>query len=95
MPYVGYIWISDDAFLARNLSDINEFCIQYKEKINLPFSCLASPLTVTHEKMDALVDAGLIYIQMGIGLGLPGFTTTNTKTALSRSITIPPQSPTG
>lgn len=69
MPYVGYIWISDDAFFARSLEKIEEFCREYKEKIRLPFSCLASPLTVTEEKMALLIDAGLIYVQMGVESG--------------------------
>ncbi len=71
MPYVGFVWISDDAFFARPRAAIEEFCREYKEKIGLPFSCLASPLTVTEEKMAALVDAGLIYVQMGIQTGSP------------------------
>jgi radical SAM superfamily enzyme YgiQ (UPF0313 family) len=71
MPYIGFIWISDDAFFAHPPAAIMEFCREYKEKIGLPFSCLASPLTVTKEKMAALVDAGLIYIQMGIQTGSP------------------------
>ncbi|MEO5361023.1 MAG: B12-binding domain-containing radical SAM protein [Nitrospirota bacterium] len=66
MPYVGFIWISDDAFFARGLKNIEEFCKEYKEKIALPFSCLASPLTLTEEKLEILVDAGLLYLQMGV-----------------------------
>lgn len=69
MPYVGYIWISDDAFFAHSLEKIQEFCREFKERIGLPFTCLASPLTVTEEKMELLVDAGLIYVQMGIESG--------------------------
>ena len=69
MPYVGFIWISDDAFFARNVKALEGFCSEYKEKIGLPFSCLASPLTVSEEKMAMLVDAGLIYVQMGIQTG--------------------------
>lgn len=69
MPYIGFVWISDDAFFARNTDSLKEFCIQYKDKIGLPFSCLASPLTVNEEKMAMLIDAGLIYIQMGIQTG--------------------------
>lgn len=69
MPYVGFIWISDDAFFARPTETIMEFCRAYKREIGLPFSCLASPLTITHEKMAALVDAGLVYVQMGIQSG--------------------------
>ncbi|MBF0590715.1 MAG: B12-binding domain-containing radical SAM protein [Nitrospirae bacterium] len=66
MPFVGYIWISDDAFFARGTKAIAEFCQGYKREIALPFSALASPLTVTEEKMALLVDAGLCYLQMGI-----------------------------
>ncbi|MEK6673891.1 MAG: radical SAM protein [Nitrospirota bacterium] len=69
MPYVGYIWISDDAFFARNLKNLETFCREYKGKIGLPFSCLGSPLTVNDEKMEMLVDAGLIYLQLGIESG--------------------------
>jgi radical SAM superfamily enzyme YgiQ (UPF0313 family) len=69
MPYVGFIWISDDAFFARSPASIEEFCRAYKEHIGLPFTCLASPITVTEDKMRMLVDAGLVYIQMGIQTG--------------------------
>ncbi|MHC1713468.1 MAG: radical SAM protein [Solidesulfovibrio sp.] len=69
MPFIGYIWLSDDAFFARPLDQIREFCRQYKARIGLPFSCLGSPGTITRDKMDALVDAGLIYLQMGVQTG--------------------------
>lgn len=69
LPYVGFIWISDDAFFARPKKNLEEFCKEYKEKINLPFSCLASPMTVSEEKMEMLVDAGLVYLQMGVETG--------------------------
>ena len=69
LPAIGYVWISDDAFFARPLGDIQEFCRQWKERIGLPFSCLGSPATITREKMDALLDAGLFYLQMGVQTG--------------------------
>ena len=69
MPYVNYIWFSDDEFMAQDIESIKEFASQYKEKIQLPFSCLISPLSVTEEKMSLLVDAGLVYVQMGIESG--------------------------
>jgi radical SAM superfamily enzyme YgiQ (UPF0313 family) len=69
LPYVGFIWISDDAFFARNRASLEGFCREYKEKIALPFSALASPMTVTDEKMAMLVDAGLVYVQMGVESG--------------------------
>lgn len=69
LPYVGFLEISDDSFFARPGTAIEEFCREYKQKIALPFACLASPLTVTEEKMAALVDAGLVHVQMGIQTG--------------------------
>lgn len=69
MPFIDFIWISDDAFFARPTKVIKEFCTEYKKHIGLPFSCLASPLTVSEEKMRLLTDAGLIYVQMGIQSG--------------------------
>ena len=67
--YIGYIWLSDDAFFARKEESIKEFCNEYKKRVGLPFHCLGSPLTVTEEKLEYLVDAGLDSIQMGIETG--------------------------
>jgi len=69
LPYITHIWFSDDSFFARKSADIEDFCTQYKDKINLPFSALASPLTLTEKKMELMVDAGMILIQMGIQTG--------------------------
>jgi anaerobic magnesium-protoporphyrin IX monomethyl ester cyclase len=69
MPYVDYIWLSDDEFMARKIDNLEEFSIKYKQEIGLPFSCLLSPISVTEEKMALLVEAGLIYVQMGVESG--------------------------
>jgi anaerobic magnesium-protoporphyrin IX monomethyl ester cyclase len=69
MPYIDYIWISDDEFMARKLEDLELFCREYRTRIGLPFSCLLSPLSVTEEKMRMMIDAGLIYVQMGVESG--------------------------
>lgn len=69
MPYVNYIWISDDEFMARKTADIEYFCQEYKKKIDLPFSCLVSAIPITKQKTAMLVDAGLIYVQMGVESG--------------------------
>lgn len=69
MPYIGYIWISDDTFFARNLKELEHFRNEYTEKIGLPFSCLGSPLTINEEKMELLIDSGLIYLQLGLESG--------------------------
>lgn len=69
MPYVGHITLSDDAFFARNSKNLKEFCKEYKEKIDLPFSCYVNPLNVTEEKIEMVIDAGMNDIQMGIESG--------------------------
>jgi len=66
MPYVDFIWFSDDDFTSRKSEDLESFCRKYQKEVGLPFSCLISPLSVTEEKMEKLVDAGLVYVQMGV-----------------------------
>jgi anaerobic magnesium-protoporphyrin IX monomethyl ester cyclase len=66
MPYVESIYLFDDTFLARPLKDIQHFCRLYKQEIGLPFAVQASPTTTSPEKMEALVNAGLNFVEMGI-----------------------------
>jgi radical SAM superfamily enzyme YgiQ (UPF0313 family) len=68
-PYIQYFCLSDDSFFARGIDKIKEFCAAYKEEIHMPFYCLGSPMTITEEKLEYLVDAGLNSIQMGIETG--------------------------
>lgn len=71
LPRVELIWISDDAFFGRDMPSIREFCTAYKARIGLPFFCLASPMTMSEEKLATLIDAGLVFIQMGVQTGSP------------------------
>ena len=68
-PYIKYFCLSDDSFFARNIDKIKEFCAEYKKEIHMPFYCLGSPMTITEEKLEYLIDAGLDAIQMGIETG--------------------------
>ena len=68
-PFIGEICFCDDTFPSRGMDDILDFCAQYKEKIDFPFYFLASPVNVTKEKFDPLVDAGLTNIGVGIQSG--------------------------
>lgn len=69
MPYVSHVFFSDDAFFAKNIAHIKDFCERYKEQIGMPFFALASPATLNEEKMAITVDAGLRCLQMGIESG--------------------------
>jgi radical SAM superfamily enzyme YgiQ (UPF0313 family) len=68
-PFVETVQFFDDTFFSRSTSDIHKFSAMYKEFIGLPFHAQCSPGTITEEKLDALVEAGLIYTEMGIQTG--------------------------
>jgi len=61
----------DDTFFARPITWLREFASQYKARIGLPFYCQASPTTLTQEKMQLLMDAGMVYVEMGVQTGSP------------------------
>lgn len=66
LPFIESIFLFDDTFTGRPAGEIIEFAKEYKQKVGLPFHIQASPLTLTKEKLDALVDSGLVFIEMGI-----------------------------
>ena len=70
-PFIEGIGFSDDSFFAASNAAIQQFAELYKTKLALPFFCLGSPLTITEEKMDALLDAGMYGLQMGVQTGSP------------------------
>lgn len=65
-PFIKQVLITDDTFFIRGIEEIREFCLYYKEKIGLPFRCYVSPLTITEDKLQLLIDAGLFRISMGV-----------------------------
>jgi len=69
MSYIELIAFSDDSLTAVPGNELREFCEEYKKRIGLPFFCLVSPPTVTEEKVEYLVDAGMHCIEMGIQSG--------------------------
>jgi len=71
MPFMEFVWFSDDALTSMPGRVMEEFFRQYRERIGLPFSCLTSPLTLSAEKMDILIGAGLFSLQMGVQTGSP------------------------
>lgn len=68
-PGTNFIWFTDDTMFAKSKPEMHEFTTKYKEKINLPFWCYVSPNSLTEEKLDMVVDAGLCKIEMGIQSG--------------------------
>ena len=63
------VGIGDDDFFVRPKEEIEDFAIQYKEQIGLPFGIAISANTYRREKLELLLDAGLKLIQMGVQSG--------------------------
>lgn len=68
-PFIKSFKIMDDNFTANDINWLKQFGRQYKEKINLPWFCLVSPLTIDEEKLETLINCGLKTIQMGLQSG--------------------------
>ncbi len=56
----------DDSFLSSPPIEIEEFCIKYKDRFNLPFAIIAIPYFKKYELYDKLYDAGMYGIQFGL-----------------------------
>ncbi|MBN1355445.1 B12-binding domain-containing radical SAM protein [bacterium] len=69
MPWFAEITFSDDSFLDAPVAEIEEFAREYKRIAHRPFQCLAEPRTITRERIEPMVDAGMVNIQIGIQTG--------------------------
>lgn len=67
--FVNYIDFQDDSFFAASAKEIHRFSLLYKERIGLKFWCYGSPRTITEQKVEYLVEAGLDHVTMGIQTG--------------------------
>ena len=69
MPWFREITFSDDSFLDAPVGEIEEFASQYKKLIDRPFQCLAEPRTIIEKRLEPMIDAGMVNIQIGIQSG--------------------------
>lgn len=69
MDIFDAVAFGDDDFLLRPLDDIEEFAHLYKKMIGIPFFILASARGINGEKLEALLDAGMKIIQLGVQSG--------------------------
>jgi radical SAM superfamily enzyme YgiQ (UPF0313 family) len=70
-PFIQAISFFDDTFFAAKNGYFKEFSELYKERIGLPFHAQGSPTTINKEKLDYLVQAGLVATEMGIQTASP------------------------
>ncbi|MBW2741353.1 MAG: radical SAM protein [Deltaproteobacteria bacterium] len=55
---LSFVHIVDDNFTSQSTSDLEIFCERYRTEIAIPFSCQVSPLTVSEDKIETLLNAG-------------------------------------
>ncbi len=68
-PFVKAVLFSDDSFVMADEETIRDFCTRYTREVGLPFRCMATPRSVTPEKMESLANAGLFFMEVGIQTG--------------------------
>lgn len=66
---IDMFWFQEDDFFLRTPEEIREFAAAWKQRIKAPFTVHCSPTTVTEEKLSALVDAGMVFVETGIQTG--------------------------
>ena len=71
-PHIYNVVIDDDAFMFLPLDTIREFAAAYKQSLDIPFFVTGViPASVEERKFEALIDAGMIKLRIGIQSGNP------------------------
>lgn len=71
-PHIYNVVIDDDAFMFLSLDTIREFAAAYKQSLDIPFFVTGViPASVEERKFEALIDAGMIKLRIGIQSGNP------------------------
>lgn len=68
-PSVEMVYFLDNDFFLRTPEEIREFSAAWKTEVDLPFFAFCTPSSLTEEKLDALVEAGLAVIVLGVQSG--------------------------
>ena len=67
LPVFDKIKFDDDAFFFLSVQEMESFSELYKRRVGLPLMMTGvTPSTIQREKIETLVDAGLVEIRMGI-----------------------------
>lgn len=64
--FIKWIYFADDDLLASPRERINNFCLLWKKRINLPFYATLAPWSFNEDKLKMFMKAGLGVINMGI-----------------------------
>lgn len=66
----GFVFM-DDSFFYGDQAWFRKFSELYRIEIGLPFLCWANPVAVTRDRIDILVEAGLVGVHVGLESGSP------------------------
>lgn len=66
---IGHVKVDDDTSFAFGQEWLDEFCREWKAKVDLPFECLLIPPMLRYEMLKQLKQAGLFRVQTGIESG--------------------------
>ncbi|MHC4779407.1 MAG: B12-binding domain-containing radical SAM protein [Planctomycetota bacterium] len=66
LPFLEGVNIQDDSFVSGPKQWVDEFCRRLKEEVGLSIIVRMIPRQVTGERLDKLIDAGLVYVTMGL-----------------------------
>ena len=66
-----YVILNDDCFTCRKVQELEEFSERYRKEIGLPFRALATPSSITEQKVGCLVRAGLDELEIGVQSASP------------------------
>ena len=68
-PYINFIDFYDDDFLMRPQADLETLMEHYREEVGLPFVCSTSPQSVSSQRLETLINSGVLQIRIGIQSG--------------------------
>lgn len=67
--FIQGIHFFDDVFTSAPRPWLEEFARRYRDRIDRPFYCQVSPATIDQERLELLLEAGMIFIELGIQTG--------------------------
>jgi radical SAM superfamily enzyme YgiQ (UPF0313 family) len=70
-----YIFFSDDLF-GTDEKWLKDFCLEYKKKIKLPYSCLSHPSFINENTVSLLANSGCHLLKLGLQTGNENFRNT-------------------
>jgi len=69
LPFIELIRFESDSFFVYRKEEIMDFAKKYKENVGIPLQITGVTPDVTREQLSPLVEAGLIFVRMGIQTG--------------------------